>query len=555
MNLRRFIYAPLVLAIVAAAALQAVLIVRSGTVSADSIKFISIARRLADNPIDTIRAEDQHPGYSATVLATTRLVQGLGYRAEPQSWVVAGQIVTFVCGLLSIWVVWLLARELFGLQAANLAAWAFAVLPVPRWNAADAQSDTFHLLIYLLAVWLVCSGISEGRHWRLAAAGLVSGAAYWIRPEGVAVALVALACVAGVGLQARWGWRRVGLATGSLAAATLLVVAPYWMLAQKFTSKQLPGAKQLLASMITRPKADAVAPAPTATVPAPAAVAAPTQTSAAAPAPAPPPVSAPAPSAVDAASKSMPSRVARSIGAFLYSIGQGLKIVFVPFYFVGLFELFRRKTEWPGVIYLTILGVFQGCILVCLHLHAGYLALRHVLPLVALAMPFAALGIMRVAKWIERRGVQPSHALVGVAGISAVMVLPFTMRPFNREFIPVIEATHWVESRAEPGAGVVCNSPYVGFYGKLPIAEFSVHAPTLDAVLAQAGSSARYDYVILHVGAYQFRPEWIAQVEERYRQVQELPDPYCSPSRPRKVLVFEAKQLEARRTGASGPSL
>jgi len=130
--------------------------------------------------------------------------------------------------------------------------------------------------------------------------------------------------------------------------------------------------------------------------------------------------------------------------------------------------------------------------------------------------------------------------------------LPYTLRPFCYEFVPVIKATRWVEAHADPGTGIICNSPYVPFYGTLPTAVLDSTAPTLDAALSKA-PGARYDFVVLHVGAFAYQPAWLAEVEKFYNQVQEFPDP-LSTLRPKKVLVFEAKQRQARRAAGGSHS-
>jgi hypothetical protein len=74
----------------------------------------------------------------------------------------------------------------------------------------------------------------------------------------------------------------------------------------------------------------------------------------------------------------------------------------------------------------------------------------------------------------------------------------------------------------------------------------SPESPTFAEALAEANADAQYDYVVLHVNAHDYRPEWLAQLEPRYRQVRMFPDPY-SIERPKKVLVFEAKEGHVRR--------
>ncbi|HEX3726049.1 MAG TPA: glycosyltransferase family 39 protein [Pirellulales bacterium] len=535
-------YAPLVLAILAAAVFQALLIARSGTVSADSIKFISIARGLSDRPIETFREQDQHPGFAAAVLASTRAAEWLGYRGEPQVWMLGGRTVTFVCGLLSVWFVWLLGRDLCDVRVANVAALVFVVLPVPRSNAADSQSDTAHVCFYLLAAWLAATALSSGSWKRLAAAGLASGVAYWIRPEGLEIVVAALLCLAARAAVAGWGFRRWALATFALAGCTLAVAGPYCILAGKFTSKQLTFAKvrptptYLAAQLAQAEAAEATLAAGSSGRPA---------TNATAPATTP---GAPTGDAGSSTRLVLVARLAgKAVAAYCNSICQGFKFVFLPFFFLGVVELLRRKRNWLPFVLVALLGLLHSLILLCVFIISGYIAHRHTIPLVGLAMPFAALGVIGIGQALARRiEIKPNYGVAATLALSLALVLPYTLRPFNREFVPVIAATEWVQSHAAPGAGIVCNSPYVGFYGTLPTASLGPEAWTLDEALAKARSAAHYDYVILHVGAHEYRPEWIGQIETRYRQIQELPDPYCLPSRPRKVLVFESKQLQAR---------
>ena len=70
----------------------------------------------------------------------------------------------------------------------------------------------------------------------------------------------------------------------------------------------------------------------------------------------------------------------------------------------------------------------------------------------------------------------------------------------------VLVDTHWVEEHIERGAGIVSNSPYPGFYSDLPIASLGPMSWSLDEALAIAPPATRYDYVVLHVGAHEYKP-------------------------------------------------
>ncbi len=557
-------HAWLAVALVATAVLQAVLIARLPTISADGITFIAMARQLPQDVAATLRGNDQHPGFPALLLAATQVVHAVGYRAEPESWMVGGLAVSFVCGLGSVWLIWLLSRELFDARAANYAALIFAVLPLARAGAADAQSDTPHLLAYLVAVWLGVKALKGGRLALWAGTGAASGIAYWIRPEGLEVFLVAVPCLAWQARRRQWPWRRLALASAALAGATLIVAGPYPLLAGKITSKQVPFAKvnaaptfiDQLAEVPSVATQESARPAiqPTAAPPPPcpppiepppgvSATAAPT-----APEEAPlasPPPSSPAP--VHRYSASLVLKLFGSaLATLLVSLGQGFKFVFVPFYALGHFEVARRRPDRVLVVFTTLLGLVHMAALLLVFMLSGYIAHRHVLPIVALSMPCTALGVIFVGDVIAAlvRAGAPQAALATLA-VACAVVAPYTLRRVNREFLPVIDATHWVEAHAEPGAGIVCNSPYVQFYGSLPVTSLGPHRTTLNEALAQAESAAHYDFVVLHVNAHDYRPEWLAEIERDYRQVHEFADPHTG-GRPKKVLVFQAKESLAR---------
>jgi hypothetical protein len=368
-----------------------------------------------------------------------------------------------------------------------------------------------------------------GNYRRLAAAGAASGLAYWIRPEGLEVALVALPVLAWHGWRAGWPWRRWALATGTLATSALLVAAPYMALSGKITSKQLQFFK--------------VAPAPTyitQLASQPAQSSAPPAASPSAPAPPPaPPQPRYAPSLVLKV-------VGLSLAAFINSICQGFKFIFLPLYLLGLVALVWRRPPAIQVAFLSLLGAAHIAILMGVYVFSGYIAHRHVIPLVGLAMPFAALGTVQtgavLARWTRTRPVSCTAVTLGIA---CALVLPYTLRRLNREFLPVIEATDWVEAHAASGTGVVCNSPYVEFYGTHPVTILGPDGNTLDEALARAPAAARYEFVVLHVNAHGYREEWVGQIEQSYRQVLELIDPYPH-TKPRKVLVFQARDAAVR---------
>jgi hypothetical protein len=423
-----------------------------------------------------------------------------------------------------------------------------------------------HLAAYVLAAWLASSGIITGNPRTLAAAGAASAAAYWIRPEGLEVFLIALICVAWQAIRGRWAWKKTAIAMSALTAATLVVAAPYPILAGKFTSKQLPFAKtqpaQTFIDLIATTERQPTTPTPPKPAPGPAAAENTAVTTA--PTAAPPAISAEPvltstvatgpPTASAASPRYTPKLIVKLLGqgfsAFINSICQGFKFVFIPFYFLGQIECARRRPQWLQIGMLWMLGATHFCVLLAVFVLSGYIAHRHVLPMVAIAMPLAALGILYVGdRAAARWRLSPERISLALLAICCLAILPYTVRAVNLEFAPVMAATSWVDQHTENGTGVVCNSPYVGFYGHRAVAYLSHEAPSLTQALAKADTSTRYEYVVLHVNAYEFQPEWIEQIEERYEQVGLYPDP-SSTSRPKEVRVYRVRELQSRVAGA-----
>jgi hypothetical protein len=239
--------------------------------------------------------------------------------------------------------------------------------------------------------------------------------------------------------------------------------------------------------------------------------------------------------------------LAKAVAVFVASMCQGFKWIFLPLYLVGNIELVRRKPQWAPIVLVALLGVVHILVLLAVFMNSGYIAHRHVLPLVGLAMPFTALGIVYAAEKLSRfRFVSPHYAMLAIVGLASLWVLPYTMTPFSREFIPVIDATRWVDTHAASGEGVISNSPYVAFYAQIPAAYLGNESPTLDDAMSKAPLPARFDFVVLHVNAHAYRPEWLKMIEASYRPVAEFSDAYSPAKRPRKVVVFESKDRPAQ---------
>jgi 4-amino-4-deoxy-L-arabinose transferase-like glycosyltransferase len=217
-----------IIAVLVAAGVRTYLVSIMPTVSRDGVTFIWYAQRLATAPLEEIRREKQHPLYPALIAAAQGALNRVGVAGadEVRRWIMAGESVAFAASLALVAAVYLLAAVLFGRRVGVVAAACAALLPEFARYGVDVLSDTLHLTLYVLALTAGLSGLLRRTWWRLGLAGLLSGMAFLVRPEGGEAALVILfsICVA-----RGWAWRRrLGGAVACLAGL-LMVAGPYML--------------------------------------------------------------------------------------------------------------------------------------------------------------------------------------------------------------------------------------------------------------------------------------------------------------------------------------
>ncbi len=472
-----------------------------------------------------------------------------GGERGPNLWTAATRLAAAVCGVLSVGAMWLFARRMFGQQVANLTALSMAVLPIFRMNASDSLSDTPHLVFYLLAAWCAAEGFTSGRARWWAATGLAGGLAFWVRPEGLEAPLVAgvlLAASLVLGLRSR---REAIGSMAALGAALIVVVGPYVVLAGKITSKQLPlfkhesvplfivtesqeaariAAKEKLhiepAAVETSP-ADATraetTPAETATAEAVAETAAPRSASIAAPARA------------EVASSAISGRVAMKVAGratftFLRNMTWGFRFAFVPLYLLGNWEMLRRRVAWWKIALPAGMGVLHIAVLYWVFFLSGYMDQRHVMVLVALALPFAGLGMCYVAEMAQyylQPRVSQQAALATVLALACVVVVPRALTPMNADLAPVFKTAQWVRDHAGPGEGVISNTPFVAFYGQTSGVRLAPETASIETALLAGSRELKYDFAVLDLKVEGYRPTWREQIEREFDEVMRLNDP------------------------------
>ena len=491
--------AGLIAAVGVAAALHVIASVRSPLIAPDGIGFIQFARELGDDPQAAIRGHAQHPGYPLLILATHavtgRLVPG------DAGWEFAARLACGLAGLTCVALIWLFVRRVVDATAANVAAVVFAVLPTVRQNAADALSDSSQLMLYLGAVCLVCQSASGRSSWRFLLAGGVSGLAFWVRPEGLAVALVSAFCVL---IVPAWrvslgGGRRAVIGSLVMLAGAALVAAPLVIISGKLTGKLAgkPGFQQWQHSaaqpgaatsdpMSQRPPEQGVNDVPVVQMPG-----------------APTPWNDPLPVTAAAA-------VAR-LGTALAEVLHGMLLVPV---LVGIPIALRRMAGTSFSVCL-LLALAQIGLLLLLYRLGGYIDRRHLLPLVAMLIPSISLGSLAIGRWLASLGQRHSNAgwLVPAAAVCVLAVLvPRSIRPLHESHLHKLQAAAWLRENCQTLDVVGSNAAEVVYHasndgGVRPGSLLRIGHP-IDA----DGPLSRNTYLVVELDAGNRQPAWSSDI-------------------------------------------
>ncbi len=220
-----------------AAAVHWWLVANTAVTARDSMGFARYALALGDGRpwADLLRDEAHPPGYPLAVLAASRLIPTSGLQATEHI-LLAAQVASSVAGVLLVVPVYRLGRRLFSRPAGFWAALLLQFLPVFARDTADGLSDGLFLLFAMSAISCRVRAMDRARAWPwLLACGLLSGLAYLVRPEGAILPLATL-----VTLLPRVGKAGVPRTLGALLAVAVgfaVPAGPYVATIGKFTNK------------------------------------------------------------------------------------------------------------------------------------------------------------------------------------------------------------------------------------------------------------------------------------------------------------------------------
>ena len=218
----------------------------SGAAQPNEIRYITIARGILSGDgftgLDKRFPDIIQPPLHPLMLAAALLLPGPDLAIARAISILMGSLLVFPAALL--------ARRLFGEKTARRAPFLIAVYPLlAHTSSAVLTESTFTLLVMtgILTLWRWLDGTDAARRPQgVLGAGLLFGASFLTRPEGLAFLAVA-AVVLALDLRSRGAsWRVLLRASGILTAGFFITILPYLFWIHGKTGRWLPAPKATL---------------------------------------------------------------------------------------------------------------------------------------------------------------------------------------------------------------------------------------------------------------------------------------------------------------------
>jgi hypothetical protein len=414
-------------------------------ISRDGVTFCWYARDLGEQGLTYLRvpAAQQHPLFPTLILIVQRLASRLGAPDSPLTWQRSGQVVCWAAGMAVIGLTGAIAVRLvrrlelpLDHRAVALSAMLMAsVLDLNMWLSSDVMSEQVHLAMYLAAALLLLKLESVPA---AGGCGFLSGLAFLTRQEGFLPALAGLVTLA-VAYRRQMTWQKRTVHMVALLAGFLICAVPYWSWIGRFSTKKdvlqwlrtpAAGVPSESTKLQLCAASDGAAPCRPAMVE----------------------------ERADANSRrhgTRPTYALAKLETFnlpwyallphaVYRLLRAGRVV-IPLLAVLPLVNLRRRLLSPVLSGLTLCLVGHFSLVMVLLEQEGYLAPRHMLVVVMLLVPLAAMLLARMLNLL----LQVGHPGLGGA-LVAVFMLPlaaYGLRVPNVKDRFLVDAAHWLTSR------------------------------------------------------------------------------------------------------------
>jgi 4-amino-4-deoxy-L-arabinose transferase-like glycosyltransferase len=152
-------------------------------IAKDGILYIEIAKKIADDPLKTIRDTGQAPGYPFLIYLMHKAI-GLFYGAGSlQGWIVSAQAVSLLTKLIATIALYFVGSYFVGSRFSFWGVLILSILPDSIAYGSDVLSDWPFLMFLTTGFLLLLLGFRFRKNWVFCWAGIVAGTGYLVRPE------------------------------------------------------------------------------------------------------------------------------------------------------------------------------------------------------------------------------------------------------------------------------------------------------------------------------------------------------------------------------------
>jgi hypothetical protein len=414
-------------------------------ISNDSVSFLQFADRLQTAPGETIQSGYQHPGFPAMILLAEQGLHRLSGPLSVHEKIAAGQSVNLLCRTVAICFVFAGFLNFTGRKKAFVMALVVLLIPDYADNGSDVLSDWPNLMFMSIAFFACVKGLSRPSPGWFLLAGVASGLAYWIRPEGLM--WVAITAVFGVLQILRTSQKGKWLAClGLMILAAGVIVAPYmYYMGAIFPKKNVGTFSSDPADSVSSPDAGER------TVRSPDSLAR---------------KRPPQPNRVRF---SFRDKLLQSAWALPHFVTQSFNTIFllsIPLAAIVIRQLatLRRRRKQDQLLALFI-GIWL-LMMIWLYGQAGYMSGRHLMPMLVFACAWLDQGLLLLALLLWKRRQQVRRNAVILLVICTVIFIPKLVKPIRPEKAVYKQAGRWLSENTPRDARLAVFDNRIGFYAQ-----------------------------------------------------------------------------------------
>ena len=445
MPIKKIILHPLTILTVLCVGVGIYKIATLACVSRDSVTFMQFAENLKTHSGAAIQSSDQHPGYPAIILASEWVLGKLGYDPTLGRRIIAAQTSTLACRTIAICFLFFIFC-FFGKRRTALAGTALALLiPVYANNGSEVLSDWPNLMLMSAALFFCLRGLRMKMVMDFVAAGVASGLAYWIRPEGAVFVVImgfyTLICLFGQ----KTDRAKLCLCCGVMVLSAAVIAGPYMQYKGALFPKKKVGTFISVSNGLSETTAKTIQN---------------------------PPLQANVAAAAGAV------KPVKAVLHFVEKLFNTIFLLSVPLLGVILYKMkqFRRLSPQDQFLCLFI-GLWLG-LMIWLYCRHGYMSHRHIMPLVIFGFAWIVKGLHGTALVLGSKRHQ-LHRNTGILiAVCAAVFVPKLVRPAHADKAAYRQAGLWLNENTPADATLAVFDNRVGFYAERPFVPICENIPS-----------------------------------------------------------------------------